>query len=338
AAVAPVPPPPWGQQSATGSSAREDSRRTEAGPPATSIDPQPWAPPPLQGVPAASGPRRSAAADAPVEPVDAVPDATPDPTAPTPTLRGGWEGDVDEVSAVSPAPFPPSAAPSPGTFVSPPVTAGEEPVAPIRTRDAAVTRLPAPTAAPAVDARDQDVFPELTGEVSAVVGSPAAGAPMSATSSVAAQQRDAEERPPVAAATPPVEDDAASEFEEDLDQTVMVRRKRGVWELLPPSGAPIPLESDVVILGRHPIADPAHPRAQLVTILDPTRTVSKTHARLERRGDVWHIVDLHSTNGVLLPSLLGTDIELEAGAEIEVADRFMLGDAALRLQRVELEG
>ena len=79
-------------------------------------------------------------------------------------------------------------------------------------------------------------------------------------------------------------------------------------------------------------------RAQLVAIADPTRTVSKTHARLERRGETWHIVDLGSTNGVLLPSLLGTDIEVEAGTDAEVAERFLLGDAALRLQRIELPG
>ena len=87
-----------------------------------------------------------------------------------------------------------------------------------------------------------------------------------------------------------------------------------------------------VDVGRRPAADPSFPGAQLVAVTDPTRTVSKTHARLERRGDAWHITDLGSTNGVLLPSLLGTDIEVEPGTDAEVSERFLLGDAALRLQ------
>ena len=90
--------------------------------------------------------------------------------------------------------------------------------------------------------------------------------------------------------------------------------------------------TDAAILGRQPAADPAFPGAQLFALTDPTRTVSKTHARLERRGDAWHITDLGSTNGVLLPSLLGTDIEVEPGTDAEVSERFLLGDAALRLQ------
>lgn len=287
-----------------------------------STAPQPWAPPPPSGpIPAAA----SRADAAPPPPATGMPPGH-EPTAPLPNPRStpGWPTEVDEVSAVSPAPFPPSAAPSAGTPA--PADGGaiisEVPGSP----DAApFTRLrAAPTGA---SAEDGDAFPELTGEVSAVVGSPAAGAPVSATRSVAAQQRDE------AAAS-----DGETEVDEVEDETVMVRRKRSVWELVPPSGAPIPLEADVVILGRHPATDPRHPRAQLVTIIDPTRTVSKTHARLERRGDTWHITDLQSTNGVLLPSLLGSDIELEPGSEVEVADRFLLGDAALRLQRIELDG
>ncbi|WP_404444007.1 DUF5684 domain-containing protein [Microbacterium marinum] len=301
-----------------------------------SVAPQPWAPPPPDA------PRAPAVHDqAPARPeADAaaasiVPDAAP---------------------PVSPAPFPPSSAAAARPFVSPPVSAADEGIisrVPGQTsagqapasQDAAaqahagqaetapVTRLPAPFPPPAASDREEgDVFPELTGEVSAVVGSPAAGAPKSAISSVSAQQRGADERRAAAM------EEAETELDDELDQTVIVPRRRGVWELLPPSGAPIPLESDVIILGRHPVIDSERPRAQLITVIDPTRTVSKTHARLERRGDVWFIVDLHSTNGVLLPSLLGTDIELEPGVEMEVEGRFLLGDASLRLQRVELGG
>lgn len=381
-----VPPPAWpGAAPATPPSTPGDVPVTPTAPvvrpnPAApaqpaSVAPQPWAPPPPDA------PRAPAAHDhAPARPeVDAaaapiVPDAAPPasvdqpeptdaataesdnpPEAAAPATRE-WQGEIDEVSAVSPAPFPPSSAAAARPFVSPPVSAADEGIisrvpgqtsagqAPASQDEAAqahagqaetapVTRLPAPfPPPPASDPEEGDVFPELTGEVSAVVGSPAAGAPKSAISSVSAQQRGADERR--AAAT----EEAETELDDELDQTVIVPRKRGVWELLPPSGAPIPLETDIIILGRHPVIDPERPRAQLITVIDPTRTVSKTHARLERRGDVWFIVDLHSTNGVLLPSLLGTDIELEPGVEMEVDGRFLLGDASLRLQRVELGG
>jgi hypothetical protein len=316
-----TPPAPWPGGLATPPPA----------PHAAAVAPQPWAPPAPAGPVVPPAPQPGPGAGTP-------PGHEPTVPMPHPRSMPDWQGEVDEVSAIFPAPFPPSAAPSaPSTgapFVSPPVAAGEEALiseVPGRGGVAPVMRIPAvaryesaaPTDAEAADERD--VFPELTGEVSAVVGSPAAGAPVSATRSVSAQHRDE-------AAAPD------GELDEVEDQTVMVRHRRAIWELVPPSGAPIPLEADVVILGRHPTTDPRHPRAQLVTIIDPTRTVSKTHARLERRGDGWHITDLDSTNGVLLPSLLGTDIELESGMEVEVADRFLLGDAALRLQRVELGG
>ena len=68
---------------------------------------------------------------------------------------------------------------------------------------------------------------------------------------------------------------------------------------------------------------------------DHTRTVSKTHARLEHRGDGWWITDLHSTNGVLLPTYLGSEVEAEPGTAVPAGDRFLLGDAEFRLARTD---
>ncbi len=275
-----------------------------------------WAPPPI-------------IAPAPVAAASTEPDVD------------SWPSEVDDVSAVSPSPFPPSAAapasasrpapavppPSDGliSFVpgrrsggpdadapaSPP--AAPAPVAP------PATRLPATAPLDAVTASDDpgdDVFPELSGEVSAVVGSPVAGAPMSARSSVSAQQRVA---------------DAAADAD-DVDQTVMVRRKKVSWQLLPASGDPIALSADVVILGRRPAPDTAFPQAQLISVHDQARTVSKTHARLELRGERWLITDLGSTNGVLLHTLMGAEIEIEPGTELDAGERFYLGDEEFRLQ------
>jgi pSer/pThr/pTyr-binding forkhead associated (FHA) protein len=93
--------------------------------------------------------------------------------------------------------------------------------------------------------------------------------------------------------------------------------------------------ADVLILGRRPVGDPAYPHAQLIAIDDDTRTVSKTHARLELRGGTWRIVDLDSTNGVLLTDAAGAEVEATAGVEADAGERFLLGDAEIRLERSE---
>jgi hypothetical protein len=195
--------------------------------------------------------------------------------------------------------------------------------------DEPLTR-PAPIAAPvsAVPASPDhgpgEDFPELSEAVSAVPDAPQAGAPRSARTSVSALYT----QPgfPVA----PDDDDIDA-----LDRTVVTRRRRIPWALVPPSGVPIDLTSDVVILGRRPSADAAHPDAQLVSIADETRTVSKTHARLHLRGDTWYVTDLDSTNGVLFATLMGTEVEAPPGEEIEAGERFFLGDAEVRLTRSE---
>jgi len=263
-----------------------------------------------------------------------------------------WPSEVDEVSAVSPSPYPPSAAAAGSRpHVPPPVgvagAAGDGIIAfvpgrtpppvvptavaspPAPAQPAPVTRLPVsspvspsvspPDPAPArgIAPLEAEAFPELTGEVSAVVGSPAAGAPLSARRSVSAQQRDAE----------PDED--------DIDNTVMVRRRRPSWRLVPASGQPIVVTAEVAILGRRPAADPSFPQAQLIAVEDGARTVSKTHARLELRGERWLVTDLGSTNGVLVRTLMGDEVEVEPGTELDAGERFFLGDEEFHLQHGE---
>ncbi|RLK48052.1 DUF5684 domain-containing protein [Microbacterium telephonicum] len=315
--------------------------------------PQAWAPPGGAASPAA-----------PSVPAESVPPAAPAPIAaasdagesdddgwPEPAADDGWPSEVDDVSAISPSPFPPSSAAVPGArHVSPPVSEDDEVISfvPGRRSTASddVARMPAvppvsvpdpepvaaePAPAPVSEppasraatrarwtAPDPDAFPELSGEVSAVVGSPAAGAPRSALGAVSAQQRRAEER--------------AHPDEDDVDRTIMVRRKLPTWQLVPSAGSPVALSGDVVILGRRPSADPSFPAAQLVVVEDLARTVSKTHARIELRGEKWLITDLGSTNGVLVRTLMGDEVEIEPGTELAAGERFFLGDEEFRLQ------
>jgi pSer/pThr/pTyr-binding forkhead associated (FHA) protein len=141
---------------------------------------------------------------------------------------------------------------------------------------------------------------------------------MSARSSVSAQRN-----------APEVPDDGLP------DETIVAPRRRPRWMLVPPLGAAIPLTSDVVIVGRRPVADARHPGAQLVPIADETRTMSKTHARLERRDDTWIVTDLASTNGVAVVAEDGAEIEIGESGSATIGERFLLGDAELRLTRTE---
>ncbi|WP_314505716.1 DUF5684 domain-containing protein [uncultured Microbacterium sp.] len=250
---------------------------------------------------------------------------------PAPAPGGGrWGGfDLGAVSeltseatgADSAAPAPVAAAPMRPAGYEPAVARPPVPEPPVTAPPPPVTRVPLTPAAavddepwaPARSPMVTDPFPETSGPVSAIVGAPDGGTPRSARASVSAQH-----------ARPEIPDDP-------MDATIITRRRRTAWSLVPPSGAPVPLTSDVVLLGRKPAPDRAHPGAQLVAIDDGT--VSKTHARLALREDHWYVTDLGSTNGVLFATLMGTEVEAAPGEEIEAGERFFLGDAEVRLQR-----
>ncbi len=202
------------------------------------------------------------------------------------------------------------------------------PSAPIADVPAAPTPAPRPdpwappaAAAPATPAQvrsyDPTGFSDTSGEVSAVAGAPSLGAPMSARSSVSAL-RQAPEFP---------------EPDETFDETIIAVRKRTPWMLVPPLGAPISILQDVLILGRRPSSDPDFPSAQLISIVDDTRTVSKTHARIELKDGTWVITDLDSTNGVVIIDDDGSEIEAEPHRPLPIIEAFLLGDAELRFIR-----
>ena len=312
-------------------------------PPAPPLPPASgWTPPPV--LPAVAAPSASHPVRASTE--QASFDAAPPPVAgrsgfePQPDAHAGrWGGfDLGAVTEVtsevtgadSAAPAPISAVPvrpaapeapvgTPPPVVAAPVasTAPEPPIsAPPVTRVPAMS-APEPEEEPWAPARSPlagaEPFSDTSGQVSAVVGAPDAGTPRSARASVSAQHTKAE-----------IPDDP-------IDETIITRRRRTAWSLVPPAGAAIPLTAEIVLVGRKPAPDRAYPEAQLVSIDDGT--VSKTHARLALRDDHWYVTDLGSTNGVLFATLMGTEVEATPGEEIEAGERFFLGDAEVRLQR-----
>ncbi|WP_345449257.1 FHA domain-containing protein, partial [Microbacterium fluvii] len=227
--------------------------------------------------------------------VTEVPDEAPDPIAAVPILRR---------STAVPAPLP---------EVVPPVTRVPEPPAQEDAPEGEEPWVPGPLrgGARAMD----EAFDESSGSVSAIAEAPVAGTPRSATTSVSAQHT----RP---------------EIPDELDeQTVVARRRRSGWSLVPPTGPAVAITSDVVILGRRPQRDRQHPQAQLIEIED--ETVSKTHARLVLRSEKWFVTDLDSTNGVLFATFMGTDVEAPPGVETEAGEKFLLGDAEIKLVKSE---
>ena len=258
-------------------------------------DAVPGAPAPISAVPSAPVADEShpPAPPEPVAPREFVePSVPPEPAEPAASPEPAEPAEPAEPTSSPAVPPAPPAAPTP-----PPVTR-----APAVARDAA-----------APSSSEDDAFPD-DGGVSAIVGAPVAGSPLSARSSVSARFAD------------------VSRDEELADHTIVTRRRRTGWVLVAPDGERIPLSEEVAIVGRRPSVDAAFPQAQLITVGDPTRTVSKTHARLELRGDVWAVVDLDSTNGVVLIADNDDETDVEPGAVTRLTPRFLLGDAELRLE------
>ena len=126
------------------------------------------------------------------------------------------------------------------------------------------------------------------------------------------------ERPPGAA--PATEEPAAPTAP---TATVSAPRR---WMLQFDDGQSIPVAGTLVI-GRNPTADSEHPAAATISVTDPRRSVSKTHAAVELDGDALVVTDLHSTNGVSVG-----DVYLEAGLpfRLDTDTIFHLGEFAVR--------
>lgn len=225
-------------------------------------------------------------------------DAVPPPATPRRALAGD---PVPPLVTDVPARAVPTAGPV-DPWAPRPATA---PVPTVRTR-AAQGQAPA------------DAGFDTSAEVSAVVGAPSLGAPRAARGSVSSLHDE-----------PHVPGRA-----DEVDDTVLAGRRRVGWSLVPPLGGEIAITSEVLIVGRRPGRDAGYAHAQLVPVPDETRTISKTHARLELHGDAWLIIDLDSTNGVVLLDATGGEHEVPAGVPTRLTERFLLGDAELRLQRI----
>ncbi len=76
--------------------------------------------------------------------------------------------------------------------------------------------------------------------------------------------------------------------------------------LVPASGSPVEVKGDVALVGREPGCD--------VVVSDGS--VSRKHARLEKRGASWTVVDQGSANGTFLDSQRVAEAVIRSGQEI----------------------
>jgi len=98
------------------------------------------------------------------------------------------------------------------------------------------------------------------------------------------------------------------------------------WALVLDDGSRLPLTAASIVLGRNPVASTG---AQALRIPDATRSLSKTHARLERDGSGWILTDLGSTNGVQAFARDGSVASLAPGVPTPVRGRILLGDVGM---------
>jgi hypothetical protein len=131
----------------------------------------------------------------------------------------------------------------------------------------------------------------------------------------------------------PVTDEQNDEDQDDDDEyaaTVVVdRRPLLVWSLVFDSGKSFAITADRVALGRNPASD--DPDAQLLSLPDSTRTLSKTHATIQLVDGEWTVTDLNSTNGVVVVGDDDAETLLAPGRSSLVPGRFILGKVGMRV-------
>lgn len=123
--------------------------------------------------------------------------------------------------------------------------------------------------------------------------------------------------------------------DEGLFHTRLVQQTNAAlpWSVCLPDGSERLLQG-ALVLGRNPSIPPGSGAVQ-VSVTDPDRSVSKTHALLEVRDGLPWVTDLHSTNGTTLTNDIGEALVCDPGAAVPVGDGWVvgLGQCELRIVR-----
>ncbi len=121
---------------------------------------------------------------------------------------------------------------------------------------------------------------------------------------------------------------------EEEDHTIIVQRTPRIEWVLEINGEDYPLSADTTI-GRNPSPVAG---STLLPVNDPTRVLSKSHARFRLEGSTWSVEDLGSTNGTALLHDDGREEELDANSAVEATERLLLGTLPARIRRKEGDG
>ncbi|MBX9471143.1 FHA domain-containing protein [Microcella sp.] len=86
------------------------------------------------------------------------------------------------------------------------------------------------------------------------------------------------------------------------------------------------------LAGRNPRPEPGEVVDHVVTIVDPGRSVSKTHLEFGHNDGVFWISDRHSGNGTVirepgaepLPCVPGRRYPVERGTRVDLGDQYLL--------------
>jgi len=112
------------------------------------------------------------------------------------------------------------------------------------------------------------------------------------------------------------------------------RGKTTYWTIDLPDGSTEVVNGSVVV-GRMATPTPGWPGARLVSINDPTRSVSKNHAIFTTEDGVLFVEDLDSMNGIVVTRTDGHIIDLVPGKRLRLdhGSTVELGDVLLRAHR-----
>lgn len=263
--------------------------------------------PPISAAPISAAPM-SAAPVVPVAPASAAGPAAPEvpvPAAAPPVLAA--DAAPESLTAPPVFSYTPAVIATPAPVAPPaPIEMPEE----LSVRVEQAAGAPARAATPLIDSVpdfSSPVVPAAVAAASVILDEPRAESP----------------------AAQPADDD------DDMDATVIAGRRNKAWVFETESGQRVPLSAELVLLGRNPAPLDEHPDAQLITVRDAGRTVSKTHASVRLQGATWVITDLNSTNGVYVLDAEGAENELEPGVATEIAGRFVLGELSARIFQEE---
>jgi hypothetical protein len=131
--------------------------------------------------------------------------------------------------------------------------------------------------------------------------------------------------------------DAERELEfEDIEETRLLphRSRSRFWALNLPDET-TELITGSIILGRSATPMPEFPGAKLLSVNDPSRSVSKNHAVFMDRDGILTVEDLQSTNGIVVTRPDGTEIDPGRHGRVELDSQYTveLGELVIRVHQ-----